>query len=370
MNTHPARSFLMLASALVLATSAECLAQTKWVGKSLHPEGARHSQGNASASGIQGGKYTLPDSISTFLPAIWRGNTQSVEILDPRPLGWWGGEVLGAHGIRQVGHLYSDTAGHAVAWSGSATTLVDLHPATGSYTSSTARYIFDNQAVGNVTKFGDDHAALWDISTGTFTDLHPRGARTSGAIATDGVRQGGAADFQSLNMGRALIWNSSPNDYIDITPAGSRGASVRAMTAETQVGFSKFGNRTYAALWHNTAESFINLAPPEAYYSTVAATTGEVHVGWARILDVGDHACAWISDSPDGFIDLHPSLGPNYVASDARAVSREGNVITVVGTALATSGRLEAVMWTATVPAPGVLALASLAGLLAARRKR
>jgi len=255
-------------------------------------------------------------------------------------------------------------------WSGSSESFVDLQPAGGLYGSSEAKFVCSNQVVGHVTKGANNHAALWDLSTGKFTDLHPAGATVSGAGASDGVRQGGAAYFPDLGMGRALIWNSSPNDYTDLTPFGSRGASVRAMTADTQVGFVKYGNIDFPAVWHNSADTYVNIMPPEAYYSQVVATNGTVHVGWARILGVGDHACAWISDSPDGYIDLHTSLGPNYVASDARAVSTDGRFVTVVGTALSNTGRLEAVMWTAIVPAPGVMALASLAGFLAMSRRR
>lgn len=360
-------------AAFVSTASTECGAQTKWIGRSLHTSGANASTGWATCDTIQGGTIRLPDSISTPMPVIWRGSPQSVQILDPSSFGWWGGEVRSIYGSRQVGYVYSDTAYHAAMWSGSASTLVDLQPTTGAYSSSEAQFTYANHVLGTATKFGNKHAALWDLSTGSFKDLNPTGATTSGASATDGVRQGGAAYFPSLGMGRALIWNSSPNNYIDITPVGSRGASVRAMTADTQVGFSKFNNITYAALWHNTAESFINLAPPQATDSNVAATTGEYHAGWAR-LPTGDHACVWISDSPTGFIDLQPSLGPNYVASDARAISRNGNVLTVVGTALSTTGRLEAVVWASvihgSIPAPDAMALMSLAGLFAMPRRR
>ncbi|MCC6229497.1 MAG: hypothetical protein IT432_09740 [Phycisphaerales bacterium] len=292
-------------------------------------------------------------------------------ILDPRTSGWRTAEIHSAWGEYQVGSVQDlNRVGYAALWRGTADSLVALAPTGSGYTGSSATSIRAGYVVGEARKAGNSHAALWDIASGNFTDLHPTGASISEANTTDGVRQGGGAYFPSLGMGRALIWNSSPNDYIDITPAGGRGASVRAMTADTQVGQTNFGNRTYAALWHNSAESFVNLAPPEVYYSTVAATTGTIHVGWARILTVGDHACAWISDSPDGFIDLHASLGPGYSASDARAVSIDGNLVTVVGTALASSGRLEAVMWRAVIPAPGVLGLGAMAGVVAARWRR
>lgn len=363
---------LSVLSVLVQFTSTECLAQTKWIARSLHnPDFSVQSDGNACAPGYQAGRILTPGPTGVYLPVIWRGSPQTMTILDPRTSGWRSAEIIGAFGQYQVGKIQDmDRVAYGALWRGTAESLMVLKPTGTGYTGSGASFTHDTQAVGYANKGGNSHAALWDISTGKFTDLHPTGATTSGAGTTDGVRQGGAAYFPDLGMGRALIWNSSPDDHIDVTPAGSRGASVRAMTTDTQVGFSNFGNRTYAALWHNSAESFVNLAPSEAYYSTVAATTGTIHVGWARFLGVGDHACAWISDSPDGFVDLHSSLGPNYTASDARAVSRDGNLITVVGTALSTSGRLEAVMWRAVVPAPDAMGLAALAGLLAARRKR
>ena len=363
---------LSVFSVLVHCTSTECLAQTRWIGWSLHnADFSVQSDGNASAPGYQAGTILTPGAAGVFLPVVWRGSPQTMTILDPRTSGWRSAEIIGAFGQYQVGKIQDmDRVAYGALWRGTAESLVVLKPTGVGYTGSGANSVHDTQAVGYARKGGNSHAVLWDVSTGTFTDLHPAGATTSGASATDGVRQGGGAYFPDLGMDRALVWNSAPDDYVDLTPLGSRGASVRAMTADTQVGRVKFGNQTYAALWHNSAESFVNLAPPELDYSTVAATTGTIHVGWSRDLSVGDHACAWISDSPDGYIDLHTSLGPNYVASDARAVSTDGRFVTVVGTALSNTGRLEAVMWTAIIPAPGVMTLASLAGFLAMSRRR
>jgi hypothetical protein len=359
-------SWRLLSACIAIACVGSAAAQVEFFATSLHPTGLSRSVAKGTAGSIQAG-YVQG---ATTIPTIWRGTPESATLLDARPYGWVEASINSTSETYQVGRgLIGDVSytTHAITWQGTPESIRDINPA--GFRSSWADEISGDQIVGVAIKGASSiHAGLWRASDGAFTDLHPTGALSSGAGATDGVRQAGSASFSSWGS-RGLIWNGSKDDYIDISPAGAFETGIQAMTADTQVGWARFDGNPVAGLWHNTAESFVRLAPPSAYYSTVEATTGSIHAGFVR-LPIGDHAAAWISDSPDGFIDLQPSLGPGYFSSSATAISRTGDVVTIVGAATAINGTVEAVMWTAVIPAPGSVALVSFLGLVAARRRR
>lgn len=361
---RPVTARCIIACAL-LACTVPASAQIKFTATSLHSSAWARSYALGSAGSMQAG--FVQAAVET--PVIWRGTPESAIELDVRPYGWVHAQINSTSETYQVGQgLIGDVSytTHAIRWKGTPESIWDINPA--GFHTSRANEISGNQIVGYAIKGNVNHAALWRASDGAFTDLHPTGALSSGAGATDGVRQAGSASFSSWGS-RCLIWNGSKDDYIDVSPDGAFESGIQAMTADTQVGWARFDGNPVAGLWHNSAESFVRLAPPSAYYSEVRGTTGTIHAGLVR-LPIGDHACVWLSDSSDGFLDLQPALGSGYVSSLANAISRTGDVVTVVGTATSISGTNEAVMWTATIPAPGSLALVSFLGLVATRRRR
>src|SRR5262249_19181211 len=145
------------------------------------------------------------------------------------------GNLLGANsssaagdtnGSQQVGSGYGATTGginfpHALLWTGTATSAVDLNPGNllGANSSSNANATNGSQQVGygyGATTGGSNfsHALLWTGSAASAVDLHPAnllGANSSsGATDTNGSQQVGAG--YGANTGgnkHALVWTGT-----------------------------------------------------------------------------------------------------------------------------------------------------------------
>lgn len=106
-------------------------------------------------------------------------------------------------GDRQFGSYYVQYgSSHAVMWTGSASSHIDIHPE--GFNSSSISAADDEQAVGTA----GSHAGLW--ANGAFVDLHPAGANSSGARAVHSGIQMGDVD------GRATIWLGSAGARFDL----------------------------------------------------------------------------------------------------------------------------------------------------------
>ncbi|MEP0847380.1 MAG: hypothetical protein HRF50_11265 [Phycisphaerae bacterium] len=107
-------------------------------------------------------------------------------------------------GARQFGSYYASGSTHAVMWSGSAASRVDLHPA--GYTGSSISGAGDGQAVGSA----GSHAGLWVNSAAAFIDLNPPGAASSGAVAAhQGMQAGSTPDG-------AALWTGTPESWFNL----------------------------------------------------------------------------------------------------------------------------------------------------------
>ncbi|NUQ51320.1 MAG: hypothetical protein HUU19_01330 [Phycisphaerales bacterium] len=359
---HSARA---AALGVLLLIAREGMAQVNFQPISLHSVG-QNSRAHAAHGSRQVGEI-YSSGFST--PATWNSTSQSINIYYLGNFGWDGGRISGVSADHEVGSVLSlsGNPGHAALWSGSAESFRDLHPIQGNYRSSSAGAISGSQVVGTAyTSSLKQHAALWDLETGEFRDLHPSGASYSALIATDGARQGGVASFN--RKVHALIWNGAPNDYVDITPSGAVDCTIRFMTADTQVGRAVVDGGFGAALWHNTAESFVNMAPPNSVDSEIETTLDGLHGGSVYFTGLR-RAAIWISDSPDGFVDMHAFLPHDYTESAIEAIGRVGDTFYVSGWAQR-SDHVEAMLWVGTIPAPGSLAIALLFGLTALSRRR
>jgi hypothetical protein len=132
-------------------------------------------------------------------------------------------------GVQQVGDC-----GHAMLWTGSAASAVDLHPP--GYSSSYAYGVSGGQQVGEGTVGGLRHALLWTGSAQSVVDLHPKGFRETVAVAVAaGWQVGwGVADDGSRH---ALLWNGTADSVVDlhlVLPAG--------FTASEAAGIDSSGN--------------------------------------------------------------------------------------------------------------------------------
>jgi hypothetical protein len=150
---------------------------------------------------------------------------------------------------------------HALLWSGTAASAVNLHPA--GYDASAAYGVSGAYQVGDgfsPTSGGFSHALLWNGSAASAVDLHPAGFDSSGAAAVSGAYQVGSGILTSSGARHALVWNGTAASAVDLHPLlssigsylGSHGYGI----AEdgSIVGFAYDGNREYAVLWSPLAD--------------------------------------------------------------------------------------------------------------------
>ncbi|MFQ5491602.1 MAG: kelch repeat-containing protein [Phycisphaerae bacterium] len=151
-------------------------------------------------------------------------------------------------GDRQYGWYRPSTSStHAVNWTGTSASYVDLHP-TG-YATSMISGAGDGQAVGTA----DSNAGLWVNTADAFVDLNPAGAASSSAVTAHQGLQAGSA-FSS-----AALWAGTPESYFDLgafVPAGfsSSAAEDFEMAPDGTVtvvgyGFNTLTGRNEALVW-------------------------------------------------------------------------------------------------------------------------
>lgn len=153
-------------------------------------------------------------------------------------------------------------------WSGTAPSLVDVHPA--GYTDSSISGAGNGQAVGRVEVDGSQRAALWAGGSASIVELHQPAWTSSDAVATHGGVQVGTT------LGRAALWIGSSDTYVDLDAfAPPEFTSTNAQDVE--VGLD--GSITVAGYGYNS-------------------TTGQNEaLLWRSVALLGD--CNW-----DGFLDL------------------------------------------------------------------
>src|SRR5438067_2081132 len=104
----------------------------------------------------------------------------------------------------------------------------------------------------------------------------------------------------------------------DLHPSGATSSYAFAIHGSQQVGYVALGGTRHAALWSNTPESFVDLHPSGAATSSVAeATSGLYQAGNTVVPTNKSHAAMW-SGTASSFIDLHPASLP---ISGAHAVT-------------------------------------------------
>jgi hypothetical protein len=254
--------------------------------------------------------------------------------------------------------IFSATDGSIVA---------NLHPA--SSEQSYVDHVRDGTQVGSVG--GTHQAAMWTGSAGTVVSLHPAGYANSTATGVYGDRQVGFGAPGGLTGQHALLWSSSATAYVDLNPFGGDGSAAWGIFGDQQVGTwqapADGGVRPHAVVWHGTAASAVDLHPAGWAYSYAFATNGVQQVGSGGPTAVGsERALLWESTS-GSVVDLHALLPAEFVTSRAEGIDEFGNVI---GTAKLAGDVSHAVMWR--VPEPhlavgGVVAVIMASG---GRRRR
>lgn len=369
-HAHPSRAIRRSLLACALLALAPALAAGSWAFIDLHPPSSTFaSVGNHIDGGINGQQAGW-SSFGTWRGGIWSGTAASFVDLTPTGAGMVASFVWGTHNGQQSGSVSSDNLNfRAAAWSGTAASYVDLHP--GGYNQSRSLAIHSGQQVGWADAGAGQRAAAWNGSAASFVNLHPAGAIESTAWAAHGGQQGGVVLDNTFSQ-RAALWSGSAASYVDLTPGGANAGWVRGMAAGQQVGDAYIGGIQHAALWTGAAASFVDLHPAGAANSYAWGVHGSYQVGTANIGGI-DRAYLWSGSAASAF-DLHAliPLSAGALGSGARAVWDDGlGNITVVGQIQVTGIGSRAVMWHFTIPAPGTVSLAVIAGYpLATRRRR
>ena len=231
----------------------------------------------------------------------WSGPASSAVDLHPTGLPQVAAEFpSGTDGAQQVGTGHGPTlaiGGHALLWSGTAASAVDLNPA--GFASSSAAGVAHGQQVGSAaTSDGPSHAILWTGTAASAVDLTPTAATLPGgptqaaeAFATDGTQQVG--DRLTATGSRAVVWSGSAGSAVDLHPIGMAGvtdSTAAGVGGGRQVGFgyNPLGrNYNYHALmWSGSAASVVDLTPADlpATADTLAlATDGPVQAGYYNL---------------------------------------------------------------------------------------
>lgn len=315
----------------------------------------------------------LPENTHAFL---WTGNSPTPIDLHPANWTYsWAHATDGIHQVGYVeGQNPPYSNRRAALWSGTPESLVLLSPLS-DWGFSEAVAIAGNQQVGfvdssfcgNGTGSATDggggctyriHAMVWSGTPESRVDLHPTalaganapGDQRSRALDTDGASQVGYVDL-ILPLGggsytsetHALLWHGTGTSAIDLHPQGWDASYAYGVKNNTQVGYgietAGFSDIT-AFVWHGSAQSRVALGE-----GTVLDTNGATHVG-AIGVNNSSHAFRWDGDSGSGF-DLHNLLPAGYINSGASGINDAGDII---GWAQKPSGYLVGVLWSNTTP--------------------
>jgi hypothetical protein len=329
----------------------------------LNPASYSASQAMGASGGVQGGSATLGANSHAV---IWTGSASSA--VDLNPSGFSASYInalFGAHpsSTTEGGYGVKGVNDHALLWSGTAASSQDLNPS--GYANSQINGLSASNQVGYGNKaFGQNHALLWKGSAASVVDLHPSGFSASAAFGTDGANQIGYGD--RLGFNHALLWSGTADSAVDLNPNGYTETYGSGVDGNTEVGTgygAATGNHTTAILWHGSASSVVDLQPAAFKSSQAWAVSGNEEVGWAWSSPANNdmHAYLWHGTAASA-INLQSFLSSDYTTSLAFGIDASNGDI--VGMAYNNRlGREEAVIW-APVPEPNGLTV-GLIGLLA-----
>jgi hypothetical protein len=304
-------------------------------------------------------------------------------------------QVGGANAEPVNGEVYP----HALLWSGTAASVVDLNPTDlPGILGSHAFGVSGKQQVGEgLDANGNHYAMLWNGTAASAVNLSPinlTGFSDSIAIGTDVTDQigygYGSATGTNPNSSigyntHAILWSGTAASAVDLSPTNLSGfisSQGKAVSGNQEVGYgsgpatgtnSSGGYYSHALLWTGTADSTVDLNPTNlsGFISTSAnGTNGVTQVGFGETSTDEPQALAW-SGSAASTINLQSLLPNSYTwfHSTAYTIDSAGNIY---GIANSTSGYLFAVEWSP-VPEPtsfGLLSVLVTAALIHKQRAR
>ena len=291
--------------------------------------------GGSIGQGVDGGSqvgYAFAPGANHAM--LWSGSPGSA--VDLHPAGFTSSIALGVSGATQVG--YGSASGdRALLWSGTPGSVVNLHPAT--YIQSVATAVDGSVQVGYATVSGNlVHAGMWNGNAGSFTDLHPPLSYSLVHSQANGVSGNMIVGFGigpgPSDPSHALLWTNSDPNAIDLNPTGLTSSQANAASGGTQVGYGSglaTSNQIHAILWSGSAAGYIDLNPAGFTQSFGIGAGGGYQAGYGSGPATGGlpHALAW-NGSAGSFVDLHaflPAHMPAFTLSIAQAVASNGDVV-------------------------------------------
>lgn len=226
---------------------------------------------NSFATGVAGGRQVgygeKANSNNNYHALLWLGTAGSA--IDLNPSGYPGSQAFNTDGTRHVGEAKGPGGvEHALLWTGdTAASAVDLHPANllslSGLLHSGAVGVGGGQQVG----YGDNgmgtgrHAILWSGTAASAIDLNPTnlpGLSGSSGFATNGTRQVGTA-FSTANpqLTHAMLWSGTAASAIDLhalLPAPFQTAGARSAALGIDPEGNAFGWAQDAQLHYHAIE--------------------------------------------------------------------------------------------------------------------
>ena len=336
------------------------------------PAPLTHSDARGVGAGQVAGTGRIPGSTypSETHALVW--NLGSSVGVDLHPADFRYSAAFDTNGQQQVGSGSGQPTyfrEHALLWNGSASNFIDLHPTNGKWTDSVARGIAGNQQVGNINYYFYtsyeriiiEHAALWSGSAASVVDLHPplSNCERSYASDTDGSRQVGHCYFSATDNTppyQALLWSGTAASAVSLHPPGFTHSFAEGVSGDEQVGYAfswpqgEGDGYSRAFLWHGIAASAVSLHPAGYLATTANATNGIHQVGSGGTPDNPQvsHALRW-SGTANSVVDLHLLLPSEFNSSIAYDIDSAGNI---VGLAQRPDGSTVGVLWRRTSGSP------------------
>jgi probable HAF family extracellular repeat protein len=282
-----------------------------------YPETAQGGQVVGSGRHIFGAQHAF----------LWTNNGSVIDLNPPSSAG---SNAYGVSNNQEVGAAY---AGHAVLWSGTAASAVDLHPAWATGI-SLAQGTDGTRQVGWTSRSGI-HATFWSGTAASAVDLHPAGYENSQAFGVSATKQIGYGSFGNVgNNWHALLWSGTAASVVDLHPAQLQlGLSFAfGIGGNQQVGYGN-GNGNgiddHAVLWTGTAASAVDLNPTDYLRSHAFGTNGVKQVGYAFDTFAADnHAIVWSGDA-NSFVDLNAMFPPgsgSFLQTAAYTIDGSGTI--------------------------------------------
>jgi hypothetical protein len=308
--------------------------------------------GSIVGSGFQTGKKRT---------LLWRNDTSAPIDLTPDAYNNGRAVIRRATDTQQIGEGGIDPSigdTHALLWSGTAASVVDLHPA--GFKTSTGSAIAGNVQGGagqlTVTTEGN-HALLWRGTAASVVDLHPSGYYNTyvSGVTASGDLQFGSGILTRGGYNHALLWRGTAASVVDLNSTGYVASQIFDVSESTQGGTitpSASPGNEHAALWRGTAASVVDLHPAGFQSSGISGVSGDTQVGYG-FNPGGNHALVW-KGTAASVVDLqvvNPTITINGVVitiafSVAAGVDRNGNI---VGSVTDSASKSYPVVWK---PAP------------------